>query len=238
MKKFLPVLLAILTAALLAAGFLALPARPEADRIRIYSQGEARWDDCAYGPDGSGNTLRRQGCGVFVLAHAAQWLGLEAKDTDEALPLRYAAVFSPEEAGHYTNTGMDVCTLYCGRKLYADKGIQSGWSAKGEPLLKAVLAGGGVAVLHVKSPSTGHWVLAAALSPDGSRVLVIDSSLFVMAEAGVTAYTRSHLGTFRPVTDWEKVSVNGDIRGGGSYWLDYEDAARMHAGNSYIRYAQ
>ena len=93
-------------------------------------------------------------------------------------------------------------------------------------------------MLHVKSPSTGHWVLAAALSHDGSRVLVIDSSLFVMAEAGVTAYTRSRLGTFRPVTDWEKVSVNGDIRGGGSYWLDYEDAARMHAGNSYIRYAQ
>lgn len=42
MKKLLPVLLATLTTALLAAGILALPARPEADRIRISSQGEAR----------------------------------------------------------------------------------------------------------------------------------------------------------------------------------------------------
>ena len=59
----------------------------DAGRIHIYSQGDEKWLQVAYGPEGSGKTLNEQGCGVFALAHAAQWLGLEEKDERETLPV-------------------------------------------------------------------------------------------------------------------------------------------------------
>ena len=228
-------LLLIAVISLLAAAFAPFFHMPDANRIHIYSQGDSKWDAVAYGPEGSGKTLLRQGCGVFTLAHASQWLGLEDKDDGEQLPVRYAGIFTPETAGYYTNQGMDVCTLYYGSELYADRGASSGWSADEAPVLRDVLRKGGVSVLHIKSPTTGHWALAVALSPAETKVLVIDSCLYVMADTQTPAYTfNPETLSFERIQNWTEVSRSGDLRGGGAYWIDYADAARMHAGSSYI----
>lgn len=231
MKKWFVLCLVLLG----AAACLYLSHVPDAGRIHIYSQGDEKWLQVAYGPEGSGKTLNEQGCGVFALAHAAQWLGLEEKDERETLPVSMAGIFCPEGSGYYTNEGMDVCTRYFWHTAYRGLGVVSGWSSERNLSLKQVLRRGGVAVLHIKSPSSGHWVLAAALSPDGSKVLVIDSCVNVIDEAGLNAYTyEKKTKSFVPVEDWIRLSGNGQLRGGAAYWLDYEAAAKRHSGQNYI----
>ena len=214
------------------------------DRTAIYTQWDNHWHEKVYNSGGKiyndqgnlvGHSLATGGCGVFAMAHVAQFLRMEPVDTNGSLPTS----FSKKYQYSYVY-GSPWLTNFC-----SDYALNVNWD-RYPGALADVLNAGGASIMSMY----GHLVAAVELSADGQKVRIIDSCAYLPQSHGITCYSYNEsTQVFSKIGDWNKVagkvdafynddlsgiftSYEGSPYGGAEYWIDYDTAEGF--GHNYI----
>ena len=228
-------------ALVLCFGLMVFPAQaytpdysPVRNRIQIYSQWNGDCYKIMYYSRTTGAPLGElggHGCGLFALCHMIQWCGYDVKDREEPgyknLPIRIEEVISQRTCDNMTPAVNELQKLYPDLRKYSSS-----------TPLSTVLREGGAAVLLY----SGHFILAADISPDGQYVHIIDScvpalrtkmdkwvydtatSSFKSTTVDQIAVRSVNWTSYKGSSGYQELKPGNNL-GGGDYWITYSNAA-------------
>ena len=184
----------------------------------LYSQRDGWWSDKRY----SVSNLSDSGCAIFTLSHALQWLGYEGESLrPENLAVKYA--FCLVDGGTLNQTLIGRTARDYGYKTQ-DKLI-----TKKNVIIEKFNDGAVFTFAIVK----GHIAMAAEVSEDGEKIMIIDSAPSCTMERikGGNMYLRNEEGEYTVITDLNDVPgldyyFETDQYGGLIYYLDTDYVAK------------
>ncbi len=166
--------LALLLTALPAIVMTSEPLTAEAavTHLPVQRQYDAKWKNYYIG----GRSMYQTACGIFSIVNSVGWLTGKSMDVMEVGRWAYSI-----KAFNYSSGGTTRSLLY--PKLQAKYGAQYGftvdcngtegyWAGASSSRLKNHLAGGGVAIAHVK----GHFIAVVDYDPNTNKFRVFDSA--------------------------------------------------------------
>jgi len=201
-------------------------------RIQIYDQGN--YPHIVYSRDGS--SLADNGCGLFALNHAMQWVGMSNVPSPESMAQidmkRESLGFDP---GYFLGS-TDTYGLLA-EDLYPCCNSREQFRSRVDRLFSQ----GHAVTLHVRGDNgftgrqtSGHYITGVGLTAEKSKVHIIDSSsgstLGILKRSEYNGYYFSD-GLLKPIDkSWDLATtiraVTGnkasDYASGSEYWVDFD----------------
>lgn len=184
----------------------------------LYSQRDGWWSDKRY----SVSNLSDSGCAIFTLAHALQWLGYEGDAIrPENLAVKYA--FCLVDGGTLNQTLIGRTARDFGYKT------QEKLIYKKDVIADKLNSGAVFTFAIVK----GHIAMAAGISADGEKILIVDSAPSCTLERikDGKMYLLNENGEYTVISDLaevpdQKYYFETDQYGGLIYYLDMDYVAK------------
>ena len=209
-----------------------MPFPADYGRIQIYDQGE--FPNIVYSRNGG--SLADNGCGLFTLNHAMQWVGMSNVPSPESMAqtdMRKGLLGF--DAGYFLGSADTYDFL--AEDLYLCCNDRERFKARIDQLFSK----GSAVTLHVRGDNgftgrrtSGHYCLGVGFTADKSKVHIIDSSsgttLGVLESTKYNGYYYSN-GSLKPIDkSWDLVAairaVTGnkaaDYASGAEYWVDFD----------------
>lgn len=190
----------------------------KAEAFTVYSQKDGWWSDKRYGS----SNLEDSGCAIFTLAHGLQLLKYTG---EKILPQNLA-----REYGFCLVDGGTLNSTLIGRTARDFSYSTQEELIKDKGKIRARFQNGAVFTFAIVK---GHIALAAGLSEDGEKILIVDSAPSVTLEriSGGKLYLPDEKGTWTQITDLAQVPgatyyFETDQYGGLTYYLDLSYVAK------------